>query len=455
MRSELPKTVHEIAGKPLILHILERVAEAFGAETQVAVVTGHGRELVEKVIGDTPLTTKLKISFIPQHEQRGTGHAARCAMESDWGAARVKEGAPVLVLPGDLPLIPAELLTALAPPLARGKLVRLLTCELADPTGYGRVLRKKNGNVHIKEERDASARERQVREVAVSIYLFEPDFLKKELARLKTGNEQGEYYLTDLIARAGSRAETLRWPAAEDLRGINDPWELAEAARLFNRRLLRAWALKGVRFDDPATTWLEADVELAEGVRVAPGASLRGRTRVGRGAVIGPHAVLKDTEVGANAAIKAGTIAEASRVGEGANVGPYAHLRPESDVGARAKIGNFVELKKARVGEETSVAHLSYLGDAEVGKRVNIGCGFVTCNFDGRVINGERKHRTVIEDDVFLGSDCQAIAPVRIGRGAYIASGSTITDDVEPEALAIARARQVTKPGYARRLKGK
>jgi bifunctional UDP-N-acetylglucosamine pyrophosphorylase/glucosamine-1-phosphate N-acetyltransferase len=203
-----------------------------------------------------------------------------------------------------------------------------------------------------------------------------------------------------------------------------------------NQRTLKAWALRGVVFQDPATTWVDVTVELSPGARIDAGVQLLG-----------------DTQIGAGTRVKAGSIVQDSRVGQGVQLGPYAHLRPGSVVGDQARIGNFVELKKATIGAHTSVAHLSYLGDAVVGSRCNIGCGFVTCNFDGRVIEGERKHKTVIEDDVFLGSDCQAIAPIRIGRGAYVASGSTLTEDVEAGALAIARARQVTKPGYARKLR--
>jgi bifunctional UDP-N-acetylglucosamine pyrophosphorylase/glucosamine-1-phosphate N-acetyltransferase len=198
---------------------------------------------------------------------------------------------------------------------------------------------------------------------------------------------------------------------------------------------------------------VDLEVEIAEEVKIHPGVILTGQTKIARGAEIGPRCVLKNVVVGKNAHVKTGTVAEDSVIGDDANVGPYAHLRPGSQVGASAKIGNFVEIKKSKIGERTSIAHLSYVGDAEVGKNVNIGCGFVTCNFDGRVIQGERKHRTVIEDDVFLGSDCQTIAPVRIGRGAYVASGSTITENVEPDAMAIARSKQVNKPGYAKKLR--
>jgi bifunctional UDP-N-acetylglucosamine pyrophosphorylase/glucosamine-1-phosphate N-acetyltransferase len=257
-----------------------------------------------------------------------------------------------------------------------------------------------------------------------------------------------------MASRAKKKIDVLRWSSPEDVRGVNDPWELAQASRVLNERCARQWALQGVRFVDPWSNRIDVGVEIGEDAVIHPGAVLSGKTRIGRGAVIGVGCVLTDVDVGDGAHVKTGTVAESSRIGERATVGPYAHLRPESDVGADAKIGNFVELKKARVGAKTSIAHLSYVGDAEVGRNVNIGCGFVTCNFDGRVIEGQRKHRTVIEDDVFLGSDCQVIAPVRVGKGAYVASGSTITEDVEPGALAIARSRQVNKSGYAKKLRG-
>ena len=280
--------------------------------------------------------------------------------------------------------------------------------------------------------------------------------MKYGLQKLSNKNAQGEYYLTDLIAQASrskKKIDVLHWSNPEDLRGVNDPWELAQAGRMLNERCIRDWALKGVKFIHPWATWVDLSVELEEDAVIHPGTILSGTTKVTRGATIGPRCVLKNVAVGKGANVKTGTVGEDSVIGDGASVGPYAHLRPGSVVGADAKIGNFVELKKARIGERTSMAHLSYVGDAEVGKDVNIGCGFVTCNFDGRVIDGERKHRTVIEDDVFLGSDCQTIAPVKIGRGAYMASGSTITEDVEPEAMAIARSRQVNKPGYAKKLR--
>ncbi len=440
MKSPLPKVLHRVAGRPMILHILAAVMQS-RPEANIAVVVGHGRDEVERVVRESAIVPVEQLAFILQDEQRGTGHAARCAMDSPWGAAVVRSKAPVLVLPGDLPLLPVALISQMCEGLGRSATLRLLTTELSNPTGYGRVLRRgKSGPVlRIVEERDAKPREKEIREVATSIYFFQGSFLKSALSRLSNKNSQSEYYLTDVVEQAARKArsgaggiEVLMWSESGDLRGVNDPWELAEAGEMLNQRIIRRWALEGVRFDSPRSTWVESTVRLACGVEVQPNVILRGNTTVAEGAVI-----------------KAGSVIEDSAIGARSQVGPYAHLRPGSEVGEASKIGNFVELKKARIGSKTSIAHLSYLGDAEVGSRVNIGCGFVTCNYDGK-----SKHVTRIEDDAFVGSDCQAVAPVTIGRGSYIASGSTITKDVEPEALAFARSRQVNKAGYARRYKG-
>ena len=456
MRSTLPKVLHQISGQPLLFHILDRVKEIVPS-AQVAVVVGHSRELVESAVRGNPRFAGLNISFVYQEEQRGTGHAARCAMDSAWGQEISRLKGAVLVLPGDLPLIPAELVQQMVEPLGSASM-RLLTSELPDPTGYGRVVRRgRQGAVlRIVEEKDANLREKAVREVGASIYLFQSSFLRMGLQRVSNKNAQSEFYLTDLVAQAArghKKVDVLQWEAHGDLRGVNDPWELSMAARIMNENTLKYWASQGVRFMDPASTWVDVTVELSEEVVVHPNVMLHGSTRISREVTIGPHVVLKNMKIAEGANIKTGTVAEDSEVGAEAQVGPYAHLRPGSVVGKKAKIGNFVELKKTRVGANSSIAHLSYLGDAEVGEGVNIGCGFVTCNYDGRMVNGERKHRTIIEDGVFLGSDCQVIAPIRIGKGAYVASGSTLTRDVEPDALAIARAPQVNKPGYARKLR--
>jgi bifunctional UDP-N-acetylglucosamine pyrophosphorylase/glucosamine-1-phosphate N-acetyltransferase len=237
------------------------------------------------------------------------------------------------------------------------------------------------------------------------------------------------------------------------VRGINDPWELSQAAQIMNQRKLKDLSLKGVCFKDTHSTWVDPSVEIEEDVQIYPGCVLEGSTAIKKGSRLGPNVFIKNSKIGEGVLIKAGSVIEDSVVDARATIGPYAHLRPESRVGERAKIGNFVELKKTKIGPETSVAHLSYLGDAEVGARVNIGCGFVTCNFDGREIDGQRKHKTVIEDEVFMGSDCQTIAPIHVGKGSYVASGSTVTEDVPSDALAIARPKQVNKLGYGKKIR--
>ncbi len=434
-----------------------------GSKREVGIVVGNGREKVEETVRSRTSGvdfTNLRVEFIVQSEQRGTGHAVKMAMDSPWGKSRIEEGAYLLVLPGDSPLIPSTLVAEVGEPLEKGTALRALTTITIHPFGLGRVLRKGGktaGKVQgIVEEKDASAKEKKITEVAVSIYLFDIKFLLASLPKLKTKNAQGEYYLTDMVAIAAkARKATARiWENADDVRGVNDLWELASAERILQSRIVEAHARGGVRFLDPGSVAVEASVRIGEGVTIHRGVVLRGSTQIGNRVDIGSNTVLRSVKVGDDVELKAGCYAVDSSIGAGAKVGPYAHLRPESFVGAGAKIGNFVELKKATIGEGSSIAHLSYVGDAKVGARVNIGCGFITCNFDGRTRNGSRKHETVIEDDCFIGSDCQTVAPVRIGRGAYVASGSTITKDVEPEALAIARSRQENKLGYAKKLKG-
>jgi bifunctional UDP-N-acetylglucosamine pyrophosphorylase/glucosamine-1-phosphate N-acetyltransferase len=456
MQSELPKVLHSLSGKSLILTILNRISAA-SPQSSVSVVVGHSRE---KVIREIQAAGQSQVEFAVQAEQLGTGHALKQAMDTPWGHACFKAQRPILVLPGDLPLISPELIAAMMEPLGRGVAMRVLTTEVEDSSGYGRIVRrgKAGGILKIVEERDANARQREIKEVNSSIYLFDPGFLKAALPKIKNKNAQKEFYLTDLVALAvGSRkrVDLLLWQKSEEIRGINDPWELALADRISNRRILERHARAGVRFLDIDTTRIEADVQIGCGTEIGSGVQLNGTTEIGKDCTIGPHVVIENSKIAAHVTIKAGTVIQQSSVDSGASLGPYAHLRPDSHVGSKAKIGNFVELKKASIGAETSVAHLSYLGDAEVGSHTNIGCGFVTCNFDGRVIDGSRKHKTRIGSHVFMGSDCQTIAPITVGDGAYVASGSTITEDVAADSLAIARSRQVNKPGYAKKLRKK
>jgi bifunctional UDP-N-acetylglucosamine pyrophosphorylase/glucosamine-1-phosphate N-acetyltransferase len=455
MHSALPKVLVPVCGRPMLFNSLLQLQSVI-PNAHVAIVVGHQKEKVIEQVQSQGF--QLKIDFIEQSEQKGTGHAVKCAMASDWGRRAVANKENVFVLSGDLPLLSSELVREMSEPLKRGTAMKLLTAILDDPTGYGRIVRKskKGGVIRIVEQKDANAREKEIHEVGLSIYTFQAQFLASGVDSLKNNNAQKEYYLTDLVQMASSKKreiETRIWDNVDDVRGVNNPYELSQAGDVLNARIIRDFALNGVRFTSLSQCRVEPTVKIAPDVSIGPGVVLEGSTEIASGVVIGPNVILKNMKVAAGAEIKAGTVAEDSIIGENVKIGPYAHLRPESVVGKNAKIGNFVELKKTSIGENTSVAHLSYLGDATVGSHVNIGCGFVTCNFDGRVIDGQRKHKTIIEDHVFVGSDCQTIAPVTLKKGSYVASGSTITDEVPEEALAIARSRQVTKPGYAKKLK--
>jgi len=457
MRSSLPKVLQEVGGQPLLFHVLNSVLKT-ASQAPIAIVIGHEKEQIQKKVLADERFKKMNLTWIHQEQQNGTGHAAKTVMDSEWGTQRVKSKEHVLVLPGDLPLIQNNLIEQMIQPLVRGTALRLLSCTMDDPTGYGRVVRrgKKGSVLRIVEQKDANAREKLIQEVATSIYLFNPSFLRAGLRQLNNKNASKEYYLTDLIAQAAKvkkKIESLAWETPQDLKGVNNPWELSQAGLLLNQRCLYEWSQKGVRFMDPASTWVESTVEFDSDVFVYPGAILKGNTKIESNVVIGPRVYLENTTVKKGSELKIGTVAYDSVVGSGAKVGPYAHLRPGTKVGNKVKIGNFVELKQSEVGEETSIAHLSYIGDAKVGSRVNIGCGFVTCNFDGQIRDGKRKHKTVIEDDVFMGSDCQTVAPVTVGKGAYVASGSTITKNVDSGDMAIARSRQVNKKGYAKRFR--
>jgi bifunctional UDP-N-acetylglucosamine pyrophosphorylase/glucosamine-1-phosphate N-acetyltransferase len=444
-----------VCGRPMLFNILDRVAEV-APDTRVAIVVGHQKERVIEEVKSQKYA--LEIDFIEQAEQKGTGHAVKCAMENIWGKKSVERKENILVLPGDLPLLTSELVKEMIEPLKRGSAMKLLTANLSDPFGYGRIVRKgkKGAVLRITEEKDATAREKLIQEVGLSIYTFNSQFLLTGVSVLKNTNAQKEYYLTDLVALAVAKKRAIdshTWENAEDVRGVNNPYELATASCTLNARMIKKHALNGVRFLCLTSCRVEPTVQISQDVTIYPNVILEGNTSIGAGTVVGANVVLKNVKIGSGCEVKTGTVAEDSIVENDVKLGPYAHLRPESVVKSGAKIGNFVELKKAIIGEKTAISHLSYVGDAEVGARVNIGCGFVTCNYDGRMIEGSRKHKTVIEDDVFIGSDCQAVAPITLLKGSFIASGSTLTQDVPADALAIARSRQVNKLGYAKKLK--
>jgi bifunctional UDP-N-acetylglucosamine pyrophosphorylase/glucosamine-1-phosphate N-acetyltransferase len=436
MRSARAKVLHPALGVPMLEHVVRALLAAGAA--RVAVVVGHQAEAVEAAFAGRGL------EFVRQDPPLGTGHALQAAR------ARI-EGGPstLLVVNGDLPLLRRETLDALlAAHRASGDAATLLTVELDDPGAYGRVLRDDRGRVRaIVEAKDAAPAERAVREINAGLYAFALPSLLPALARLRPQNAQGEYYLTDVIALLREDGQAVGVVKAEDpaeALGVNTAAELAEAARQLALRRARALMEAGASIEDPASTRIGLDVVVEADAVIRPFSFLEGRTVVRGGAVVGPFVRLQDAEIGPGAQVLDHCLLRECVVGAGATVGPFAHIRPETRVGERAKVGNFVELKKTTLGEGSKAPHLSYIGDATVGPRVNIGAGTITCNYDGT-----HKHPTHIEAGAFVGSNTTLVAPVTVGENAYVAAGSAITEDVPAGALALGRARQVVKPGWA------
>jgi bifunctional UDP-N-acetylglucosamine pyrophosphorylase/glucosamine-1-phosphate N-acetyltransferase len=440
MKSARPKVLHELCGRPMIHHVVDAALAAGAAD--VVVVVGHGRDDVSaylaRAFGD-------RVRTALQETQRGTGDAVRCALPA------LREGVDaVLLLCGDTPLLDAEELGRLRGALGAHPLA-MLTAVLADPTGYGRVLRDAEGRVvGVREHKDATAEERAIREVNPSVYVAERAFLREAVARLRADNAQGELYLTDVIAQAAAAGGVGALVARDHgaLVGINDRAQLAAAEEVLYARIADRWRRGGATIR--ASARVDAGVEIAPDAVVEHAVVLRGSTRVGAGARIDVGSVLTDVVVAPGAALKPYTVASQSTIGEGAQLGPFSHLRPESVIEAEAHIGNFVETKKTTVRKGAKANHLAYLGDGDVGEGANIGAGTIFCNYDGF-----RKHRTEIGPGAFVGSDSQLVAPVRVGAGAYVATGTTVTRDVPDEALAIGRIKQENKEGYAKKLKAR
>jgi bifunctional UDP-N-acetylglucosamine pyrophosphorylase/glucosamine-1-phosphate N-acetyltransferase len=437
MKSALPKVLHPLAGRSIIEHVLHTAESLRAASTTV--VIGHGAEEVRAALATHP-----DLRFVVQSPQLGTGHALLQA-EPVLGRATGQ----VLLLYGDVPLLqPSTLELLIEQHRTASAAATVLTAELADPYGYGRIVRDADGAItRIVEERDASAEERAIREINSGIYVFSLAGLFDALHALATDNAQGEYYLTDLVAayrRAGRTVETLCLNDATEIRGVNSRVDLADLSRVLFDRTRRALMLGGVTLVDPSTTYVETDVVIGEDTTLGPNVVITGATTIGRGCYVHAGCRLTNATLADDVTVLDHSIIVESTIQSGASVGPMAHLRPASVVGPGAKVGNFVELKKTTLGPGSKANHLAYLGDATIGTHVNVGAGVITCNYDGVT-----KHQTIIEDDVFVGSDSQLVAPVTIGRGAYVAAGSSVTNDVPPGALAVARARQTNKPGWA------
>jgi bifunctional UDP-N-acetylglucosamine pyrophosphorylase/glucosamine-1-phosphate N-acetyltransferase len=437
MKSGSPKVLHQLAGRSLIEHVLTTV-DALGTASTTLVV-GHGADEVQAALGHHPY-----LRYVVQSPQLGTGHAL---LQTE--SLLSDQAGIVLLLYGDVPLLePSTLVRLIEAHRASRATATVLTAELADPYGYGRIVRDDQHRiVRIVEERDASGDERLIREINSGIYCFALAPLFGALNELAADNSQDEYYLTDLVAayrRRGLSVETLKLDSPDELRGINSRVDLADLTRVVRARKNRSLMLGGVTLEDPLTTYVDEDVSIGPDTVIAPGVSIQGRTTVGSGCRISSGSRLANATIGDGVTILDGSLILDSVVEAGASVGPYSHLRPGSILGEGSRVGNFVELKKTTLGPGSKANHLSYLGDATIGERVNVGAGTITCNYDGQA-----KHPTVIEDGAFIGSDSQLVAPVTVGKGAYVAAGSTITEDVPEGGLGIARGRQVNKPDWA------
>ncbi len=436
MKSRRPKALHALLGQPLLRWAVDAARGAGAART--VLVVGHQAEMVREAMGPD-------LEYVLQAEQKGTGHAVQMAevLLRDWDG-------PLLVLPGDAPLLSDSLLEALLAHHTRsGAAATLLTAVLDDAGSYGRIVRDgETGRVQaIVEARDASPEQLLIREIGTSVYAFDPAALFDALGRITPQNAQGEYYLTDavaLLAGQGRVVEALVSPDADVVRGVNTRPELGELRALMQARIHQAHGLAGVTILDPLTTHIDATVKIGPDTVVHPFTLLSGVTDIGEDCEIGPGARISDSRLGSGVSVRDSHVT-ASEVGDGCRIGPFANLRPGTVLGRNVKIGDFVETKNATLGDGVSAGHLTYLGDAEVGPRTNIGAGTITCNYDGI-----DKHRTVIGADAFVGTHSTLVAPVTLGEGAWTAAGSAITENVPAGALGIGRARQVNKEGWAR-----
>ncbi len=437
MHSALPKVLHRLAGKPLLAHVL--AAARTLAPRRVIVVHGHGGAEVRAAIGDAG------VEWVDQAEQLGTGHAVMQALP------RVSPDAEVLVLYGDVPLVRADTLRRLAD-AARGGLA-ILTAEAPDPAGYGRIVRSSGGRVErIVEHKDATPEELAIREVNVGFLAAGAAPLGQWLARLKNRNAQREYYLTDVVAHAvaeGVAVNAVKAAEWQEVTGINSRHDLAILERAYQNAAARRLLEAGVALADLWRLDVRGELECGRDVSIDVNCVFEGSVRLGDGVRIGPNCVLRDVSVAAGSEILAFSLLENAEVGARCRIGPYARLRPGAMLAEEVHIGNFVEVKASRFGAGSKANHLAYIGDAEVGSRVNIGAGTITCNYDGAA-----KHRTVIEDDCFIGSDATLVAPVRLAKGSYIGAGSTISKDTPAGELTVARARQITVPRWKPPRKG-
>ena len=441
MRSSLPKVLHPLAGRPLLGHLLETAHRLNPA--RLLVVTGHQADTIEAAFPSS------HVIWVHQAEQLGTAHAVQCALPSLVGLT----GA-LLILSGDTSLVAVETLEALLAQHRReGVGVTLVSTTLPHPKGYGRIVRDASGQlIRVVEEKDASEAERAITEINCGIYCLELTHLAGWLSNIAADNAKGEYYLPDIVAtvlaEGAAGVGVFHHEDAASLSGINNRRQLAEMERVFRDRLVARFQDEGVTFKDPASCWLAADVVIGRDSILQPNVILGPETHIGENCLIGPFCDIRQSRIGAGSEIKGFCHLEGAVVEGGNLVGPYARLRPGTVLAEKAKVGNFCEIKKSRIGRNSKISHLSYVGDTIMGRDVNVGAGTITCNYDG-----VHKHQTVIGDGVFIGSDTQLVAPVRVGDRAVIAAGTTVTKEVPEDALALSRLRQTHIPGWTKRKK--
>ncbi|MFN5445506.1 MAG: bifunctional UDP-N-acetylglucosamine diphosphorylase/glucosamine-1-phosphate N-acetyltransferase GlmU [bacterium] len=438
MQSDLPKVLHALAGKPLLSHVIDTARQL--SPTCCCVVYGHGGELVPTRLAADDL------HFVLQEPQLGTGHAVMQA------TSLLHDDQPTLVLYGDVPLTSVTTLRSLIYKASNDKLA-ILTITMEDPTGYGRIVREEHKIVRIVEQKDANEAELQIHEVNTGILIAPTRQLKDWLSRLSNHNAQGEYYLTDIIALAvddGVSIDSAQPAHAWETLGVNSKVQLAELERIHQHNLAQQLLEEGVTLADPARIDIRGELHCARDVSIDVGCVFEGNVMIGQGVTIGAYCVIKNSRIADNVNIKPFTHIDEATIGSDSQIGPYARLRPGTVLGSEVHVGNFVEIKNSEFGAHSKANHLAYVGDTTVGLRVNIGAGTITCNYDGA-----NKHRTVIEDDAFIGSDTQLVAPVTVGKGATIGAGTTLTKDAPPDSLTVSRARQTSIAGWQRPVKQK
>lgn len=436
MKSKTPKVLHSAAGKPLAAWVVDAAREATGQKP--AVVIGNGAEQVKEYFGDS-------VSYAVQPEQLGTGHAVMCAKEY------LKGDGYALVVAGDMPLLRAETLRKIIDAAQSQDLgLCLLSAVVEDPAGYGRIVRGEN-TLRIVEHKDATEEELKIKEVNPSVYCFKIPYLLEALSALKNDNSQNEYYITDCvkyISDKGYGAKAIVCADAEECMGVNDRVQLAKAAALLRKRINESLMLDGVTIIDPDSTYIEAGVKIGQDAVVYPGVTLEGNTVIAEDVILYPGSRISNSTIGKGTKVQNSVILDSS-VGEYSTIGPYAYLRPGSVIGNGCRVGDFVEVKNSTIKDGAKVSHLSYIGDGEIGEKTNIGCGVVFVNYDG-----QKKSRTIVGRNAFIGCNVNLVAPVTVEDGAYVAAGSTVTKDVEKDALCIARCRQTVIEGWAKRRRG-